>query len=133
MPWPGRDDDGRADTTSVWAWIESPGITGAGKAISSKPRLATVVPSVVSNTDRPMSSDSVNRLLTTRVPNSVVSANDSSRCSGCAFMVRTENSVLSASVIVRDGVVDHRARREVLEPAAHHRARGGHGISVPRG
>src|SRR4029453_9805084 len=101
MPWPGRDDDGRADTTSVWARIESPGMTGAGKAISSNPRLATVVPSVVSNTDRPMSSDSVNRLLTTRVPNSVVSAKDSSRCSGCAFMVRTENSVLSASVIVR--------------------------------
>ena len=79
----------------------SPGNTGVGKAISSNPRLATVVPSVVSNTESPMRRDSVNKLLTSRVPNSVVAANASSRCRGWAFMVSTENSVLSASVTVR--------------------------------
>jgi len=67
--------------------MESP-----GKAISSKPRFATVVPSVVSNTDSPTRSDSVNRLLTSRLPDSVVAANDSSRCRDCGFIVSTENT-----------------------------------------
>src|SRR4051812_2607266 len=101
MPWPGRDAEVRAETTSVWAWMVSPGMTGLGKAISSNPRLATVVPSVVSKTESPMSSERVKRLLTRRVPNSVDRANSSSRCSGWAFMVSTEKSVLSASVMVR--------------------------------
>ena len=55
--------------------VESPWNTGVGNVISSNPRFANGRPIHVSYTDSPMSSDSVNMLLTNRVPNSVVSVN----------------------------------------------------------
>ncbi|MOA64433.1 hypothetical protein D3C78_1904840 [compost metagenome] len=72
-----------------------------GKATSVMPRLATVVPSVVSFTVMPISRPSVNRLLTRGLPNSVCAAKCASRCSGCTFIVSELNSTLSISVRVR--------------------------------
>ena len=68
-----------AATVVVLAVIVSPMKTGLGKSIFSKPRLPIVVPRVVSETERPTISDSVNMLLTRIWPNCVVSANSASR------------------------------------------------------
>src|SRR4051794_15382371 len=65
------------------------------------PRLATVVPRVVSPTLIPITRPSVKMLLTRGRPNSVVLANSASRCSGCGFIVMVVNSTLSISVTVR--------------------------------
>src|SRR5205823_197603 len=65
------------------------------------PRLATVVPRVVSPTLMPITSPRVKMLLTSGRPNSVVFANSASRCSGCGFIVIVVNSTLSVSVTVR--------------------------------
>src|SRR5947209_10130727 len=65
------------------------------------PRLATVVPNVVSPTVRPMTRPKVKMLLTSGRPNSVVLANSASRCKGCGFIVNVVNSTLSISVTVR--------------------------------
>src|SRR5215471_1001770 len=81
----------------------SPWNTGLGNSTFSKPRLPTVVPSVVSPTLRPTATPSVNRLLTKGFPNSAVCAALKSTWSGCGFMVRHENQMLSASVTVRPG------------------------------
>ncbi len=68
--------------------------------MSENPRLATVVPSVVSCTVMPTSRESVSIEFTNRSPNSVSAANSASRCSGWGFMVRQLKNVLSASVTV---------------------------------
>src|SRR3954451_15805471 len=65
------------------------------------PRLATVVPKVVSPTLIPITSPRVKILLTSGRPNSVVLANSASRCSGCGFIVIVVNSTFSISVTVR--------------------------------
>src|SRR5215212_2452097 len=65
------------------------------------PRLATVVPKVVSPTLIPITSPKVKMLLTNGRPNSVVFANSASRCNGCGFIVIVVNSTLSVSVTVR--------------------------------
>ncbi len=64
------------------------------------PRLAIVVPSVVSCTEMPIISPSVNSELTSGLPHSVFEAKSKSMCSGCGFSVITENSMLSLSVTV---------------------------------
>src|SRR4029453_11287323 len=69
----------------------------------SNPRLPTVVPSVVSPTERPTATPSVKRLLTSGLPNSACAAAWKSTCSGCGFIVRHENHTLSVSVTVRPG------------------------------
>ena len=85
------------------------------------PRLATVVPSVVSFTVMPIIRPSVNRLLTMRWPNSVLEANSSSRCSGCTFMVSELYSTLSISVTVRvQAWSNTRPDREFLEIKPRH-------------
>ena len=56
----------RVSTCTVSPWN-----SGFGKRTSSQPRLATVVPSVVSPTEMPTIRPSVNALLTMRWPNSV--------------------------------------------------------------
>src|SRR5687767_8953429 len=81
----------------------SPWKTGLGNSIFSKPRLPTVVPIVVSPTDRPTAIPSVSRLLTSGLPNSALEAAWKSTCSGCGFMVRHEKKTLSDSVMVRPG------------------------------
>src|SRR5260370_10220344 len=65
------------------------------------PRLAIVVPSVVSPTDTPIISPSVKMLFTMRCPNSVPFANSASRWSGCGLCVSAQKIRLSVSVIVR--------------------------------
>ena len=74
MPASGRDLDARLATTSVSAWMVSPTNTGAGNTTSSNPRLATVVPCVVSSTEMPTSRATVNMLFTSGWPNSVSAA-----------------------------------------------------------
>src|SRR6185437_5399147 len=101
MPASARDLLRRRLTTVVRAWIVSPWKTGFGNRTSLIPRLATVVPSVVSPTEMPITSPSVKMLLTSGRPNSVVLANSASRCSGCGFIVIVVNSTLSVSVTVR--------------------------------
>src|SRR5215468_12352865 len=81
----------------------SPWKTGRGNSTFSKPRLPTVVPSVVSPTERPTATPSVKRLLTRGLPNSACAAAWKSTCSGCGFIVRHENHTLSVSVTVRPG------------------------------
>src|SRR5262249_29730172 len=63
----------------------------------------TVVPSVVSLMLSPMATPSVNRLLTSGLPNSACWDAWKSTCSGCGFIVRHEKKMLSASVTVRPG------------------------------
>ena len=92
----------RSETTFVWAFSVSPWKTGLGKRTSVIPRLATVVPSVVSYTVMPTRMPSVYMLLNSRSPHSVWAAKCASRCSGCGFMVSRLNMVLSISVTVRD-------------------------------
>ena len=48
---------------------------------------------------------SVSRLFTSGLPNSALAAAWKSTCSGCGFMVSVEKKTLSASVIVRPGLV----------------------------
>ena len=62
-----------------------------------------MVPSVVSPTESPTTTPSVNRLFTSGLPNSAFDAAWKSTCSGCGFMVRHEKKTLSASVTVRPG------------------------------
>src|SRR5512144_1016849 len=81
----------------------SPWKTGFGNSTFSKPRLPTVVPSVVSPTLRPTAMPRVSRLLTRGLPNSAFWAAWKSRCSGCGFMVRQVKNTLSDSVMVRPG------------------------------
>src|SRR5215475_3734184 len=81
----------------------SPWKTGFGNSTFSNPRLPTVVPSVVSPTERPTATPSVKRLLTSGLPNSACAAAWKSTCNGCGFIVRQENHTLSASVTVRPG------------------------------
>src|SRR5215475_1584849 len=81
----------------------SPWKTGLGNSTFSKPRLPTVVPSVVSPTERPTATPRVKRLLTSGLPNSAFWAAWKSTWSGGGFMVRHEKNTLSASVTVRPG------------------------------
>src|SRR5688500_17807842 len=79
----------------------SPWKTGLGNSTFSKPRLPTVVPSVVSPTEIPTAMPSVSRLFTSGLPNSALAAAWKSMCSGCGFIVSVEKKTLSASVMVR--------------------------------
>ena len=72
MPRSGFDFDSRTEITSVSTRIVSPWKTGCGKTVSFMPRLATVVPSVVSCTEMPIISPSVNSELTSGLPHSVL-------------------------------------------------------------
>ena len=65
-PWLGRDLDRRAETTVVLAEIVSPAKTGAGKTTSENPKLATVVPCVVSWTVMPTCEETRHPAATTR-------------------------------------------------------------------
>ena len=60
-----------------------------------------VVPWVVSSTEIPTRSPSVNRLFTRGCPNSVPAAYSASRCRRAGFSVIVVNRMLSVSVIVR--------------------------------
>src|ERR1043166_8047267 len=91
------------------------------------PRLATVVPRVVSRTVMPMTSPKVKMLLTSGRPNSVVLANSASRCNGCGFIVIVVNSTLSVSVTVRVSAWSNTCLRKIprntaqpLSPALEH-------------
>ena len=84
---------------------------------SSKPRLATVVPWVVSSTEMPTSSPRVNRLFTSGWPNSVPAAYSASRWRRAGFSVMVVKSTLSVSVIGAGERVRHdEADGELLEP-----------------
>src|SRR5207245_5782814 len=71
MPAFGRDWLARSSSTVVRERSVSPAKTGNGKRTSVIPRLATVVPSVVSCTDRPITRPSVKILFISGRPNSV--------------------------------------------------------------
>ena len=86
----------------------SPMKTGLGKRTSSQPRLATVVPSVVSATETPTIRLSVKQLLTMRVPNSEAFMASSSRCSAAGLCVSALKMRLSASVTVRRSTCSNR-------------------------
>ena len=75
--------------------------TGLGKRTSSQPRLAMVVPSVVSATETPTIRLSVKQLFTMRVPNSEDFMYSSSRCRAAGLCVSALKMRLSASVTVR--------------------------------
>src|SRR3972149_4059613 len=95
----------------------SPWKTGLGNSTFSKPRLPTVVPSVVAPTDSPTATPRVKRLFTIGLPNSALAAAWKSTCSGCGFMVRHEKKTLSASGIVGPGgPAPARAPRERAPP-----------------
>ena len=88
--------------TSVSTRIVSPSNNGAGKATSVMPRLAIVVPTVVSLTEMPIMRPSVNSEFISGRPHSVsVAQKCASICSGCGFSVMLENSMLSIWVTVR--------------------------------
>jgi hypothetical protein len=87
-----------------------------GKVTSLMPRLAMVVPTVVSLTEMPIINPRVKRELTSGWPNSVVLQNSKSMCSGCGLSVMLENNMLSISVTVRlQRVGNQRARFEFLK------------------
>ena len=71
-PASGRERDARTERTIERARIVSPWNTGLGNSTLFMPRLAMVVPRVVSPTDMPIIRPSVNSELTMRWPNSVV-------------------------------------------------------------
>src|SRR3546814_4688499 len=79
MPAFGRDFDSRFESTSGSARSVSPIETGAGKLMSLKPRLPTVVPLETSLTPTPTTSPSVKMLLTSRVPDTECSLANSDR------------------------------------------------------
>ncbi len=88
IPAPGRDSLSRLLTTRVRARSVSPWNTNLGKVTSIIPKLAMVVPSVVSWTDMPIMMPSVLSELNRRCPHSVPAAKCVSMCSGCGFIVR---------------------------------------------
>ena len=75
MPASGRERVSRLESTSVVTCSVSPWNTGLGNFTSVMPRLPMVVPSVVSLTEMPIISPSVNMLLTSGLPHSVLAAN----------------------------------------------------------
>ena len=102
MPLRGRDSLGRIATTSVSTCTVSPTNSGAGKRTASRPRFATVVPSVVSLIEMPTMSPSVKKLFMSGLPNSdCVRMYSWSMCSGAGLCVNVLNSTLSVSVTVR--------------------------------
>src|SRR5271170_6813906 len=101
IPESGRERLSRFSATVVSARSVSPINTGCAKRVSAMPRLAMVVPRVVSPTDTPIIRPSVKMLLTMRWPNSVPLANSASRWSGCGLCVSAQKIRLSVSVIVR--------------------------------
>ena len=68
----------------------------------SQPRLATVF-WLTSETLMPVTMARVSAELTSGLPKSVAAPYTASMCSGCWFIVRSENQVLSASESVRPG------------------------------
>ena len=103
MPCPGREAEGRAPRTSEDEYRVSPWKSGCGKATSSKPRFATMVPWVSWATDAPTMVERVNMEFTSRRPKGWRPDHAASRCRDWVFMVRVVNSTLSASVTVRPG------------------------------
>ena len=83
MPASGRERLSRVLSTSVVKFSVSPWNTGVGNLTSVMPRLATVVPIVVSLTEMPIIRPSVKMLLTSGLPNSVPLANRG-RCAAAA-------------------------------------------------
>ena len=75
MPASGRDLLSRGVSTSVVTLSVSPWNTGLGNFTSVMPRLPTVVPIVVSLTEMPIIRPSVNMLLTSGLPHSLLAAN----------------------------------------------------------
>src|SRR5664280_208842 len=71
MPAPGRDFDSRLETTTVEQWTVSPSNSGLGKRTSVMPRLAMVVPTVMSDTWMPIIRPSVNSEFISGWPHSV--------------------------------------------------------------
>ena len=101
MPALGRDWLARSSCTVVRERTVSPWKTGFGKRVSLMPRLATVVPSVVSCTDRPITRPSVKMLFTSGWPNSVPLQYSASMWIAAGLQVALLNHMLSASVTVR--------------------------------
>ena len=96
-----------------------PRTPGSGKTTSSNPRLATVVPWVVSSTEMPTSRPRVKRLFTRGRPNSVPAAYSASRWSRAGFIVIVVKRTLSVSVIgARERMRDDEADGEIVEPAS---------------
>jgi hypothetical protein len=88
------DDLGLTRTVSPWN-------RGAGNVTSLMPRLAMVVPTVRSLTEMPIISPRVNSEFISGWPHSVPAQKCRSIWSGCGFIVRQENIMLSISVTVR--------------------------------
>jgi hypothetical protein len=91
----------RLSVTVERARIVSPWKTGFGCDTSSYERFAMIVPSVVSGMETPTATLIVNRPLTSRSPNWVSAAKSALRWSGCWFIVVSQNTWLSRSLIVR--------------------------------
>src|SRR6478609_7572313 len=80
----------------------SPSNNGCGNFTPSMPRLAMVVPTVMSDTWMPIIRPSVNSEFISGWPHSVsVAQKCASICSGCGLSVMLENSMLSICVTVR--------------------------------
>ena len=135
MPAFGRDLDSRFAATSVVTLTVSPSKSGAGKRTSVMPRLAMVVPTVVSLTEMPIISPSVKSEFISGRPHSVsVAQKCASMWSGCGFSVMFENSMLSICVTVRvSRCADQRADGEVLEVEAAARMRRGASVRLMAG
>ncbi len=100
MPAYGREADSRSSSTSDSHHSVSPAKTGFGSLMSSQARFAIAF-SETSVTERPVTSESVNALLTSGLPNGDFSANGVLKCDWFVFSVRFVNQMLSVSVIVR--------------------------------
>ena len=101
MPAFGRDWLARSSSTVVRERSVSPAKTGNGKRTSVIPRLATVVPSVVSCTDRPITRPSVKMLFISGRPNSVPAQYSASMWIAAGLQVALLNHMLSDSRTVR--------------------------------
>ena len=82
MPCVGRDLLSRISSTSLSTCSVSPWNTGLGNFTSVMPRLATVVPIVVSFPDTPIISPSMNGELTSGLPHRLLASNSWSSCRG---------------------------------------------------
>ena len=100
IPTVGVERDSRVSTISLSAHSVSPTKTGFGIEMSVHARFAVAF-SLVSGTVMPVTSASVNALLTSGFPKRVRSAYGTLKCSWFVFSVSSVNQMLSVSVIVR--------------------------------
>ena len=124
--------DRRVSTISVSTRIVSPWKVGFGNAISPKPRLPSVVPSVVSYTVMPATSASRNMLFTRRWPYIVFLLYSASMQRRAVVSHRREQHVVGLGHRAADRMLDHHAGLEFFEVKACHFLSPGYGLSDQR-